>query len=188
MDRSAESLSTDELRVAFALSPLQRAKLVKAASRLVGGTDYEPDDLVSEAVVRALDGTRTCPRDVPPTVFLWNAMKSIASAAWESRSLRPRATSIDGPGSEKIAAKLRASERSAEEGLVASEDSAKRLEALMTLFKDDADALCVVMGDLDGLEADEIRALCSLDKLAFPTVRRRIRRTIDRGYPEGWRL
>jgi hypothetical protein len=42
------------------------------------------------------------------------------------------------------------------------------------------------MGELDGLEAEEIRVVCGLDKTAYATVRRRIRRTIDREFPRGW--
>lgn len=186
LEGPVDALSTDELRETFRLTPVQRAKLVKAAWPLVAGTDYEPDDLISEAIVRALDGTRSCPRGVDPMAFLYNAMKSIASAAWEARSSRPRITSMDAPGGEKIAALIRAPGRSAEEKLAAEEDSERRLDAVMALFNDDPDALCVVMGDLDELKAEEIRAACGLNEKAYPTVRKRIRRAIEREFPHGW--
>ena len=161
----------DELREALSLTPVQRAKLVSSARRLADGTGYEPQDLLHEAVVRALDGTRSCPRSVAPMTFLYNAMKSIASAAWEARNLRPRLASIDAAGVDKIVAAIKTPDGSVEESMIAKEDSARRLEALMTIFKDDADALCVVMGDLDGMEAEDIRSVCSLDKTTYPTVR-----------------
>lgn len=183
-----DALSPDELREAFRLTAVERAKLVKAARHLADGSDYESDELLSEAIVRALDGTRSCPRDIEPMAFLYNAMKSIASAAWEARSLRPRIASIDAPGAENVAAAMRAPGRSAEDQLLAEEDMTKRVEALTLLFDADPDALCVVMGDLDDLAADEIRDLCGLDTAAYPTVRRRIRRTIERQYPRGWQL
>lgn len=176
----------DELREALTLTPVQRAKLVSSARRLADGTGYEPDDLLQEAVARALDGTRSCPRTVAPATFLYNVMRSIASAAWEARNLRPRVASIDAAGVDKVVATLKSPGRSMEESMVAEEDLSSRLEALMKVFKDDADALCVVMGDLDGLEAEDIRGVCSLDKTTYPTVRRRIRRTIERAFPQGW--
>jgi DNA-directed RNA polymerase specialized sigma24 family protein len=183
---AADVLSADELREGFRLTTVQKAKLVKAARILVRGTDYEPDELISEAIVRALDGSRSCPRDVDPLAFLYNAMRSIASAAWKARDLRPKVDSIDAPHGANVAATLRAADCSAEDKLLAEEDAAGRLKALMDLFEADADALCVVMGDLDELRPEEIRDLCGIDEKAYPTVRRRIRRTIEREFPHGW--
>jgi DNA-directed RNA polymerase specialized sigma24 family protein len=183
---SADALSTDELREAFRLTPVERARLIMAARSLISGTDYRPEDLVSEAIVRALDGTRSCPRSVAPTTFLFNAMKSIASAAWEARSLRPRIVSMDEPEAGKVVEVVRDPSGSIEDRLVAREDTSRRVEALMELFKEDQDALCVVMGDLDDLEAEEIRGVCGLDEKAYHTVRRRIRRKIEREFPQGW--
>jgi DNA-directed RNA polymerase specialized sigma24 family protein len=186
---TGECLSISELTAAYEeLSPVKYAKLVRTAERLADGTEFGADDLIGEAIVRALDGTRNCPRNVDPMAFLWNAMKSIASDSRRSRKALPPPESIDEPAFAGAAAVVATRGRNAEEALMVAEDCARRLAALTELFKDRPDALCVVMGDCDGLPAEEIKIVCDLDQTALATARRYIRRTIDRAYPKGWRL
>lgn len=72
----------EELLEAFAaLSDADLLALRKAASLRLDGTQFtEPADLMHEALTRCLDGRRRWPKAVPFPVFLYNAMKSIASA------------------------------------------------------------------------------------------------------------
>lgn len=180
-----DSLTVEELRAAFSFGPVERAKLVKAAGRLAAGTEYAPGDLLSEAVVRALDGSRLCPRNVPPIAFLWNVMRSIASTAWEAEARAPTVEAIslaDGDGGVAIADAA----RSPEELVIAKDDYTKRVDALQRVFEDDQEALLVIMGELDGMTAEEIRSVTGLSETAYATIRRRIRRALDRAYPEGW--
>ena len=79
--------------VALAIERLSDADLLrlkKAASILLGGTEYSnPMDLLNEALTRSLQGGlgvdgRHWPKGVPFKVFVKNAMKSIADTSRHS--------------------------------------------------------------------------------------------------------
>lgn len=76
--------------------------------------------------------------------------------------------------------------RSVEDWRVAREDAEARLKAIEAIFSDDDDAQLVLMGDLDGLEAHEVRAAGGWNEQEYATVRRRIRRKISAAFPKGW--
>lgn len=162
-------------------------RLERAARRLSDGTEYGPDDLLQETVCRTLEGQRACPRHVPIAAFLYNAMKSIASSSRKQLAERPCHDSLDSDEAGAVTRPIAASGRTVEELLVARADYAERVRALSALFDDDPPALMVVMGDLDGVEAAELRAMAELDETSFATVRRRIRRRIDKAFPGGWK-
>lgn len=159
-----------------------RAKLLKAAAYHMAGTDYEPQDLLSEAVQRALDGERKCPRGVAPHVFLGNAMKSIAWARREQLEGEPDMVSLE-QAEDVVATPARSPERA----IIARQDCDGMLAALDELFADDAEAQVVFMGRIDGLEADEIRAIGEWDLQAYATICRRMRNKINKKFPGGWR-
>src|SRR3546814_8382210 len=75
----------------------------------------------------------------------------------------------DGP----IVIEPRTTDRNAEETLLAREDSHARLKALEGLFHDDEDAQLVLMGDLEEMDAGEIRALGDWDEASFATIDRK---------------
>ena len=54
------------------------------------------------------------------------------------------------------------------------------------LFADDEQARTILRGEMNGLSAEEIRARGAIGELAYDTARRRIRRRIDKAYPNGW--
>jgi hypothetical protein len=59
--------------------------------------------------------------------------------------------------------------------------------AILSLFADDEIARLIVEGDMDDMEACEIRDLTGLDEKAYASKRRLIRRRIDKAYPKGWK-
>jgi len=185
---SAASLSPDEIHVAVSkLSMADLVRLKRAGAYFAVGVGVEANDFLNEAICRALDGTRTCPKNVPVVVFLINVMRSMASSARVTAKESPvleSLTSTQQGGTSQI--DVRDLARSAEENIVARGDSHDRLKALESLFADDEDALMVVMGDLDGLDAEDTRALGGWDLKAYATIRRRMRRRIDAKYPGGW--
>ncbi len=54
------------------------------------------------------------------------------------------------------------------------------------LFADDEEARQVLSGQMIGMSAEEIRKQGSMEQSTYNTARRRIRRRIDREYPNGW--
>src|SRR5262245_60084047 len=81
-----DRLSTAEVHDSVdAISDGDMARLIAAAngfSRLCG---IEGDDLLQEAFTRALDGRRTCARDVPLVDFICGVMRSFVSQENEAR-------------------------------------------------------------------------------------------------------
>lgn len=185
---SARVLTTQEIQDGLAgLTAADLLRLERAAVTYAVGIGVEARDVVNEAIRRALDGTRKCPRELPLLNFLIGAMRSMAWAARESGKEEPMIESMsstlgDGP----VVIEPRATDRNVEETLLAREDSEARLKALEGLFHDDEDAQLVLMGDLEEMDAGEIRALGNWDEAAFATIRRRMRRRINAAFPKGW--
>jgi DNA-directed RNA polymerase specialized sigma24 family protein len=178
----SDVLSPTELGSAFqTFTDTVRTKLMKAAAFYVAGTDFAPEDLLNEAVTRALAGERKCPRDVAPQVFLGNAMKSIAWARREQLDGEPDMENLD-----DVEGVIPAPARSAEREIVARQDCDGMLKALEELFADDEEVQLVIMGLVDGHDAEEIRGIGGWDPRAYATIRRRMRNKINKKYPGGW--
>jgi DNA-directed RNA polymerase specialized sigma24 family protein len=181
-------LSIDEAREAIAaLTTADLIRLKKVGALYAVGVGVDGLEVLNEAVRRALDGTRNCPGDVPMTVFLVNVMRSMASSERAKAKEEPMMESMsstldDGPAVLEPPSPT----RNVEEMRLAREDAEGRLRALEDIFRDDDDAQLVLMGDVDEMSADEIRALGCWDEQAYATIRRRIRRKIAARYPQGW--
>lgn len=169
-----------------ALSPAEILRFTKIAFRWADGTSQTGDDLFQEAVLKTLDGERKCPRDLDISAFLINAMRSLAWAAREREKADPLAGADDVADPQGAAAALVPPARSPEECLAAKRDYKARQQALLDLFADDEEALKVLLGLFDMRSAEEIRDTWDMDETAFATIRRGIRRTIDKAFPEGW--
>jgi DNA-directed RNA polymerase specialized sigma24 family protein len=182
----SKALTREEFVQAYtALSEAAQVRLLRNAEVLSFKTNMSGEDLLSEAVLRTIEGERNCPVGTTLTTFLYGAMRSIADA--ERRSLATEGTQI---GLETLAedgvepANL---ERNAEEAIMARQDYSARVTALLDLFAGDDVALLIVMGDLDETPAEELREMAGLDKTGYASVRRRIRRTLAAAYPQGWK-
>lgn len=189
-EAATATLSIAELRAALdALSEPDLVRLRKIARIYAGGTNLEPDDLLQEAVLRALNGNRTCPKGVALLTFLANAMRSIAWAARERTKSDPVAqASEDVTDEASTASQVGTPGRSPEEDIIAREEQKRGQDALLDLFGDDEQALQMLMGDLDDLPAEEVRTMWNMDKKTYASTRRRIRRKIERKLHDGWEL
>jgi hypothetical protein len=58
---------------------------------------------------------------------------------------------------------------------------------MLALFRENQQARDLIEGIMEDFSAEELRDLTGLDKTAFASARRLIRRTIDKSYPEGWK-
>lgn len=185
---TAAPLSIDEVREAIAaLTTADLIRLKRVGALYAVGVGVEGLEVLNEAVRRTLDGTRNCPGDVPMTVFLVNVMRSMASSERAKAKEEPMMESMsstldDGPA----VLEPPSQRRNVEEMRLAREDAEGRLRALEDIFRDDDDAQLVLMGDVDEMSTDEIRALGGWDEQAYATIRRRIRRKIAARYPQGW--
>jgi len=186
-------LSNAEIRTALeALSKPELLRLTKIAARMVGGTRFTSDELVQEAIYRALKekGGRKCPRDVPFLKFLANVMRSVASADRKTTAIDPitqadRSASIT---TEDQASRVPDGRKTPEDVLIDADEYEKCVKSLQDLFVDDSECLLIVMGDLDGLQAEEVREMGGMDEKTWNTARRRMRRKIDKLCPEGWKI
>jgi DNA-directed RNA polymerase specialized sigma24 family protein len=147
-----------------------------------------PDDLLQEAFLSALEGRRKCPKDIDIIKFLAEAMRSLSSSEIKSLKSKPAlqiiSTSEDndnqstdipdlGPTSEQI--------------VISGQESVEIKSTILSLFSDDEIAQVIVEGDMEGMASSEIQDISGLDKKAFASKRRLIRRRIDRAFPEGWK-
>jgi len=152
-----------------------RALAALRARGLPGGITWS--DLLNEAVLRALDGSRRWSPDVPLVAFLAGIMRSLSSEYWH-RSRREvvamRSLHDDDGGAAQWHALVSASDP--ERAVAAAEMSA----AIDRLFAADAMALRIIAGLANGLTAAEIRRLYGLDEVDYDTIRRRMRRTLVR--------
>ena len=184
----AATLDIDEVRDAIAaLTAVEILRLQRAGAFYGVGVGIDGMDLVNEAISRALEGVRVCPRDVPLVVFLQNAMRSIASSERAQVKEEPMLESI-AVGLDDRPASLDPPSlgRNAEEMMLAREDAENRLKALEKLFADDEEAQFVLMGDLDEMPAVDIRAMNGWSEQDYASVRRRMRRKLSAAYPNGW--
>ena len=159
-------------------------RLLRIARTLCYGTGMDGDDLFQEAVERTLAGRRLCPHDVDLMRFLAGVIRSVADAERKKRTREcaqhwgNAIDTIEATDATEVDANMVAEERRSE--------CKSMVDAVFGLLDNDEEAQLLLMADFDGLSAAEIRDLNGLDKTALATVRRRIRRRIDRAYPKGW--
>lgn len=147
-------------------------------------------ELIAEALLRSLDGRRHWPRHVPFVRFLSNVLRSIASE-WrrENSKKRRQQAAIKRNGAEPMLepdAELRPDdaliERERRDGQVAQ---VARIEAL---FEDDQTVSAILEGKKEGMTAQQIRELFDIGDTEYASALRRLRRTVDREFPEGLEL
>lgn len=182
------TLDIDEVRDAVAaLTAADLIRLHRVGAIYGVSIGLEGMDLLNEAISRALDGVRACPRDVAFVVFLKNAMRSIASSERAKVKEQPMLESMTFGLDDRPAILDRPSiGRNAEETVLAREDAEGRLNALEELFVDDEEAQFVLMGDLDEMPAADIREMNGWSELDYASVRRRMRRKLSAAFPDGW--
>lgn len=148
----------------------------------------DPDDLLQKSLMSALEGNRKCPHDMDVIRFLAGTMRSLASSELKSLKRKPelhvlsQSFSEDEPGLDPKDEKP-----DAEQEIVSRQETAAIKTAILILFEDDEMAQIIIEGDMEGMDAEELFDLTGLNKKAYASKRRLIRRRIDRAYPEGWK-
>jgi len=129
-------------------------------------------DLLHEAVLRALEGTRRWPRHVPLVVFLAGVMRSLADEHWRQHRVRAALFVVAAPEAATV---------DPERELIARES----LLAVDRLFRDDAEALQLILGLANGWSAEEIQRAYAMDATRYATIRKRIRRRLLGAFTDG---
>jgi DNA-directed RNA polymerase specialized sigma24 family protein len=175
----------DEIRATIeAFTDLDWQRVRKAAAYWARAYGVDAEDVMQDALERAVDGSRQCPRDISIFKFLSGAMRSISGDERKAQTRRAEIHLVAEDGSlvvdpidDRPNAAESAQSREAAEGIK---------QAVLGLFEDDLAAQTIVEGDMDGIEGEELRDLTGLDAKAFASKRRFVRRRIDRTYPKGW--
>ena len=185
MDRFAERLrgiavtidhtTVDVARAIRVLSDTDLVRL-KALARLwsqglPGGLGWV--DVLNEAIVRVLDGSRPWPPGVPLLAFLSGVMRSICDDHWR-RARRERS------GAEEADLDALVEEAQAAPDQERTLAAAQALAEVNRLFANDPAARKIIAGLTEGLDAREIRRLYDLSELEYDTARKRMRRALLR--------
>jgi len=162
--------------VGCALRTLSDADLVRLKSLarlwsrgLPGGFGWA--DVLNEAIMRSLDGSRRWPPEVPLLAFLSGVMRSICDEHWR-RARRDRALLVAAPDAH---------------GSVIAPDNPERvlaaaqaLGAINGLFADDPAALKILAGMAEGMTAHDIRLHSDMSERDYDSTRKRMRRALLR--------
>jgi DNA-directed RNA polymerase specialized sigma24 family protein len=146
--------------------------LGRLRARTLPGIDWS--DLLHEAIVRALDGSRRWTPSIPLVAFLAGIMRSIGDD--HRRRLAQERTWLSGAENNVIAGDL-------EEGIIAGQS----LNAIFELFAADATIMRIIEGLAYGRSAREIRAQFQMSETEYDSGRKRLRRALLRLDPEGGR-
>lgn len=185
------TLSSAEVAATIrSLSPAGWHRLGRIAEYYAHACSLEAADLRQEAFARALAGDRRCPVGVDVVHFLGQVMRSIASdarkvdkrkAAQVGRSVLHVVSLDDGEQVDSIVSSL----PTPEEEVIAEDEAARIKRAVLDLFADDLVAQTILEGDMEDMEAEEIRSITGLDKTEYASARRLIRRRLNKTYDEG---
>jgi RNA polymerase sigma-70 factor (ECF subfamily) len=179
------TLARSAADVSAAIAALSDAELVRlqALARLwsrglPGGLGWA--DILHEAIVRVLDGSRSWPLGVPLLAFLAGVMRSICDDQWRRvRNEQKLLVSRDDP------------DRSGDDPIDNEPDpervviAVKGLAEVYQLFKGDPLALKIIAGMAGGLTAKDICTTYGISDLDYDTTRRRMRRTLLRHQRNG---
>lgn len=136
-------------------------------------------DLLQEAFMRVLDGSRKCPQGVPAAVFFAGVMRSIRTQ--HCRRARVAAArspyllaDFDPPGD--TTGEAGDPRPDPERSLLAMQ----QLAGIYRLFADDVRAQQIMEGLFEGWTPEEIRARYDMSKTDYDSTRRRMRRVLLR--------
>lgn len=177
---AAVDVADSAAAVSRALAALTDAELLRLqalarlrARGLPNGMSWS--DLLHEALVRALDGSRQWPAGVPLLAFLSGVMRSICDEMWRRR--RREAGLVKSANDAESECEKIPSPAPDQERVFAA---AQAISAIYRLFAGDETALLVISGLANGMSSDEIRATNALSSMAYDSARRRIRRGLLR--------
>jgi DNA-directed RNA polymerase specialized sigma24 family protein len=184
--QAEDNLSSEEFSAKLkAMSQADFLRLRKIGSQYAAGTIGTWEDLLHEAICLTLQGERHCKRSLTVLAHLHSTMRSLASNV-RKKDGRISTVSIGSP-----------IDSNDEDGLTIdpqdstpnSEIRLSHQECLNTLFglfeNEDENTGLVLTGVAMGQNPAEIQAQVGITSTEYDTIRKRIRRSINKAYPEG---
>ena len=178
--QAAVTAADSATAVSHALSNLSEIELVRLQALARVRARALPhaiswSDLLHEALVRALDGSRQWPTGVPLLVFLAGVMRSICDEIWRRRR---REAELIAFGTDTSSEWRDVASPAADPERVLAAGEA--IAAIYRLFANDGTALQIIMGLANGMSAEDIRATHGLTPVEYDSARRRMRRALLR--------
>lgn len=158
--RRIEALTDDEMRRVTGF-----ARSVCRARRKILREDGE--DLSQEAILRTLDGRRSCGSNVDITIHLKGAIRSIAHQKFEQEKMTLEA--VDSLARDAITADI------PDTGKERAREIVRKATALLS---GDNAALQVLDSMLSGQRPEETRRILGMDNRSYNAARQRIRRRV----------
>jgi DNA-directed RNA polymerase specialized sigma24 family protein len=185
-----DHLDADEVIVALdSLSPDEKLKLHAIEKVYLGGTGFSPNELLHDAMCRAIIGKRKCPRDVAFVAFLVETMRSIAYHDRKKRRREPPLPSAPRPDGEDDDGQpdITADQLTPEEHLL-EQEAVDTITVIHRHFDGDDQAQMVLLGWADEMHGKELREFVGVDQAGLDYAIKRIRRVMKKHYPNGWTL
>ncbi len=169
-----DSMSADDKR---------KLRLIERRRR--GGTNFQENELYSEAVTQAIVGERHCPRDESFIAFLAQSMRSIASHRRKALGRMDSLTFSDhgsGGGEKQIA-----SDQLDPEALLIEEQAEDVIKAIYEALEGDEEAQLAVIAISGQNRGKALRDEIGVDQAGYDYIMKRIRRTLAKKFPNGFR-
>lgn len=142
-------------------------------------------DLLNEAVLRLLDGSRSRPPHMALVVVLATGMRGVAHDHWRKMRRERPVLVPSGDGADSAARQPDLSPTADPERVTAA---VQALAEIDRLFAGDAVAVQIIAGLAEGLAPEEIRRRFAIGGTAYDSARRRMRRALLRHDGDGGRL
>ncbi|WP_147391790.1 RNA polymerase sigma factor [Pelagerythrobacter aerophilus] len=182
--QDADHLSVDEVRETIRqLGKSDAAKIRQAACWFECRCGMPADDLMQEAFVRMVSGSRRVPRGPHFVAVVVQIIRSIASAEIDAiaagqREVRSLPDGTDGP-------EMVDSGPSPECMVLSAHDDGQILTTIDHLIEDDEQLQLLVEGLCDGMMGEELEQLLEVDTRGLATVRKRLKRRLLSAFPKG---
>lgn len=197
-----ENGTEDDIRDAIeSLNENDTLRMLMAGRSFLAGTEYQDaEELVNEAVLRAMEGAggdagRHWPkRHVPFVAFMIMTMLSIANGSRESHAMsmtdRLEGLALEGEGADHVLDCLGFLTQSVETHAVGIEEDSEAFarvkadaEQIEALFANDQDVAWLVMCIKEGQSPAKARALAGFTLIQYETIRKRMRRGVAKLFP-----
>ena len=186
---TAKVLSRGELEEAIGEFSDADWMRIRRAAQLYAVYPVEPEELIQEALCRAIAGTRKCPKDVSVVRFVAEAIRSIAHDELQKVEHQRDEVSVHDETIENPdAITPQEPGPTAEERMISNEQTRGTENRLLELFEGDDEAQLIVLGMLTGTEGAELREVAGLDQTGFNSKRRYVRRKINNAIENGLTL
>lgn len=171
------------------LSDVDMLRLRRIAVQYSLPSRYTPDELLSQMFCNILDGSRKYKKGIHILAFLVKTMQSLVSSDCKSQKRKPECKlDLDAPGKQEASIDSSGNVGQSPEDLLILKDSTAHIKrTVLKLFNDKPDVKDVVEAIMEHMSRSEIQELTGLDDTGYDTIRRYIRRRLQKTFPEGWK-